>query len=289
MAGLISGALGSTGYDAAQRLIDPQTDTVAGQVDQLVKKDSPLMQTARAGATQTANSRGLLNSSINSQAGEQAVINAATPIAAADAGYSNAAKSENMQATNRASEFTAGSQNTFGQQKTAGEQQLAAIGAQTTGSIAQTKAAGEVQSGLSAQQAYQTGQLQTQQTEAERKLQELRGTQATSLQTLQGSQVESLQALKSAQELNLQNVKGAQAEQLTQIDNTYKQLLQASSSAASTYVQVSKNINDAMSNPNLDAAAKQSAVDNNITVLQSSLAIFGNIAGIPDLPSLLSF
>ena len=47
---------------------------VASRVQSITSKASPLMQTARTRAAQNSASRGLLNSSIGAQAGEQAVI-----------------------------------------------------------------------------------------------------------------------------------------------------------------------------------------------------------------------
>ena len=58
---------------------------VAGRVNSLVSQDNPLMQTAQTRAAQAANARGLRNSSTAVQAGQQAVIETATPIASADA------------------------------------------------------------------------------------------------------------------------------------------------------------------------------------------------------------
>ena len=58
---------------------------VSGRLQGLLSKDSPYLARARTGAAQAANRRGLLNSSIASGAGEAAAIDAALPIATADA------------------------------------------------------------------------------------------------------------------------------------------------------------------------------------------------------------
>jgi hypothetical protein len=87
--------------------------TVSGQVNDLLKADNPLMQTARNQANEAANSKGLLNSSMAVQAGEQAVLNSALPIAGADASTYNRVSSENAAAKNTAGQFNAGSQNQF--------------------------------------------------------------------------------------------------------------------------------------------------------------------------------
>lgn len=59
--------------------------TVEKRLNRLLSSDSPLLQQARAKAMQTANSRGLLNSSLAAGAGEEAAISQALPIATTDA------------------------------------------------------------------------------------------------------------------------------------------------------------------------------------------------------------
>lgn len=76
--------------------------TVASQLETLLAKDSPLMQRARTRALQTANARGLANSSMAAEAGEAAAIDSMLPVAQADAGTFA-----------RAGEFNAGARNTF--------------------------------------------------------------------------------------------------------------------------------------------------------------------------------
>lgn len=101
---------GSVGIEPEKRTVDAN-ETVAGQLDDILKTDSPLLQRARARANEMANSRGLVNSTMAAQAGEAAVIDAALPIASADAGTQNMAKRENMAATNTALQMNADATN----------------------------------------------------------------------------------------------------------------------------------------------------------------------------------
>lgn len=78
------GTLTTPAYDDQTGKVNPDA-TVSGQLAKNLATDSPLMQSARTGAMQTANDRGLLNSSIAAGSGEQAVINQALPIAEQDA------------------------------------------------------------------------------------------------------------------------------------------------------------------------------------------------------------
>ena len=59
---------------------------VSGRLQGLLSEESPYIQRARARAKQAANRRGLMNTSIAAGAGEAAAIDAALPIAQADAG-----------------------------------------------------------------------------------------------------------------------------------------------------------------------------------------------------------
>lgn len=63
----------------------PESADVSSRVTGLIKTDSPLMTAARTKGLQTANRRGLLNSSISVQAGEQAALDVALPIASQEA------------------------------------------------------------------------------------------------------------------------------------------------------------------------------------------------------------
>ncbi|EJE50108.1 hypothetical protein PMI14_05313 [Acidovorax sp. CF316] len=87
---------GATRWDVAPN------ETVRSQLQQIIADDSPLMQQARARALQTANTRGLLNSSMALTAADSAMYDAAMPIAQQDAStYA------------RAGEFNANTANTF--------------------------------------------------------------------------------------------------------------------------------------------------------------------------------
>ncbi len=64
--------------------LDPNA-TVAGQMQNIMASGNPLLQRAKTNAAKVANKRGLLNSSMAVQAGEEAALSAALPIAQQDA------------------------------------------------------------------------------------------------------------------------------------------------------------------------------------------------------------
>lgn len=80
---------------------EPSNDSlVSGQLERLLSQDSPYLTAARTRATQLANKRGLLNSSIAATSGERAAIESALPIAQADAATYGQAQRYNTDATN---------------------------------------------------------------------------------------------------------------------------------------------------------------------------------------------
>lgn len=103
-------------YAPTTRQINKPTDTVQGQVDSILAKDSPLMQRARTLATQQMAQRGLVNSSMAQGAGVAAMVDRATPIAAQDANTFNQVAQDNMNALNQSGQFNAGEINRFGLQ-----------------------------------------------------------------------------------------------------------------------------------------------------------------------------
>lgn len=97
----------ATTYDATTSQVNPTTDTVSGQLKGLIDSDSPLMQQAQRRAMEKMNARGLLNSSLAVGAGQSAVMDAALPIATADAAAYNQTRLTNQTAQNAASQFNA--------------------------------------------------------------------------------------------------------------------------------------------------------------------------------------
>jgi len=97
--------------------------------------------------------------------------------------------------------------------------------------------------------------------------------------------------------IELQNIDASTRAALAATEATYKNQMQASSSANDTFQQVSKNIADIMSNPDLSANAadgvngispKQAAVNLQRGYLENALAILSATSGIPGLKDLLS-
>ncbi|MCP5244882.1 MAG: hypothetical protein H6937_02480 [Burkholderiales bacterium] len=88
--------------------INPQTDTVQGQLNKILEDpNSPLMVAARTRGEQYANKRGLLNSSLGAEASNKAMIDSALNIATPDAATNANTALQNTQALNQGSMFNA--------------------------------------------------------------------------------------------------------------------------------------------------------------------------------------
>ena len=115
-AGLISSNV-VPGTQAAQFNANLQSvdkgETVAGNLDKMLAADSPYIQRARAQSSATSNARGLLNSSMAAGAGVAAGIDAAAPIAQADANIYTNARDRNQAALNDGGQFNVSQANTF--------------------------------------------------------------------------------------------------------------------------------------------------------------------------------
>jgi hypothetical protein len=149
----------ATGYDAKQGTAATADTTLSGALDKVLANDSPVLQRARAQADQQANARGLINSSMATQAGTAATIDAALPIAQGDVQaqqfnaqqqnvmtisnteQANAALAFHAQATNQALEFSAAAKNSASQFNSAEAQQKALFAAQQWDAAAQFSAA----------------------------------------------------------------------------------------------------------------------------------------------------
>lgn len=267
----------TTDWNPALRDVDAPNETVAAQVDKIIRQDSPLSQAARTSAAQAANARGLGNSSMAVQAGEQAVINSALPIASADAATYTAKSRDNQAALNAAGQFNAGERNQTSRFN-AGEENAASkmvLGADLEKSLIGSRT--DAQSRLQSEQATQ-----------QQALQDLRGQQETALQRQRGEQETSLQTLRGTQEQQLQTMRGEQAKVLADIEASNRTLIQSSQQAATLYSDIQRQIAAVQADVNLSAAQKQTAVDRLTNQLETGLALFGGMANV-DIRGLLNF
>ena len=182
------------GTQAAQTQANLQSidksQTVAGGLDAMLAQDSPYMQRAKTGAAQTANARGLLNSSMAATAGESAAIDAAAPIAQADASLYANMRDQNQNALNSTGQFNANSANQFG---------LAdkSIQAQTERDKTQQQ---YTQSNMGMQQDFDLSKMSAQQVNT---LSQMAAQQGYNLQTMTQQQINELAKMSTQQDFDI--------------------------------------------------------------------------------------
>lgn len=104
------GLASASSYQATPYKVEPQ-GLVQHHLKNIIEDDSPLMQQAARIATQKANTRGLVNSSMAVGDAQQAVIGQALPIAQADAATYDRAMTNTANQQNAASQFNTNAEN----------------------------------------------------------------------------------------------------------------------------------------------------------------------------------
>lgn len=223
---------------------------VAGRVDSIIKTNSPLMQTAVTRANQAANAKGLRNSSMAVQAGQQAVIETATPIANADAGLFQQQSLANQSARNNTNQFNSNARTTVG----------------LTGLEAGQK---EGQFGQSlmeqARQFDKSKDLDTRQLDQQQE--QYRGEL-----DLKGQQLKESSRQADAQLANQRTIAQMDADnrlKLAEVEAGFKQDIAGNENIANAWGTMMQNINQIQNNPDLDPDAKRINVQNQIASFQS--------------------
>jgi len=245
----------ATGYKTTD-WADTEKQTVAGQVQGLIKSESPLMQLAETQAKQQMNQRGLLNTSMAVGAGQEAVIKQALPIAQQDATvYANMAK-YNAQIANEQAAFEAAAKN-----KAVADNAAAANAAASFEAAAKNTASANYAKDLNASVS---------------QMMDIAFKTATA-------------NADNVTKVLTQQIDADTRKYLIDVEATYKNQMQASASANELYQQVTKNIADIMANPDLDVKAKQSAVDIQKGYLNSGMQILSATSGVQGLDKLIDF
>lgn len=309
----------AAGYTAAQsqaanaaldtNSIDP-SQTVAGQLTGLISANSPLLQQAQANSLAQSNSRGLLNSSMANTGAESAVLSTALPIAQQDAttNFTNATNTVNN--TNQNSQYNATNQqqtglanqsatNTASGANAANQQQTNLANQSATDTANQFgAAAANAASSQNAQQATQTSQFNAGQDTSVSQSNAAAANSASqfnasasntaALDAMQSSVSTYIDSQDNADKVQLQSMDDANKTQLANIQAQYSEALQSSQSAQAIFSSIVGNISSIMTNKDMDADAKQAAVNQQQTMLQDGMAVAGAVANV-DLTGLLNF
>lgn len=118
-----------------------------------------------------------------------------------------------------------------------------------------------------------------------------RSTQQNSLTQTRMNNESAIQIQQLQNEGNLKNImaQGVINKELTQIQNENKLQLQNSAGASQLYSQALQAMGAISSDPNLDPAQKQQALNNSATQLSDALKVMSTISGLPDVSKLITF
>lgn len=320
-AGTVSAPSANASTYSANTLNVDRKSTVQGQLDDMLTKGSPLMKTAETAAIQGMNKRGLMNSSMAVQAGQQAVISSALPVAQQDASTYFTGQQRNQDATNTASQFNAGattdvSKFNAGQKLSAAttnanlatdasrqnvanalqagiinrEQanKLAEFNAQQKNTAAQVNANNKFEmERLNINNAMQAGIINQQQAN---ELKKFNAQQENTLlaQKLDQNFKEALSSADAQTRVQLQTMQGQTQQQLANIEADYKTLMQTSQSLSDSYRSVVSSIAGIVVDQNMDAAGKATAINGMLGQLRVMANAVGSVNGV-DLGNLLDF
>ena len=258
--------------------VDPKTQTVAGQLESVIAKDSPLLQQARTRATQAMNSRGLSNSTMAMGAADSALYDTALNIAAPDAQiYADAGKTNAAQ------------RNAFAQQENQFNAQgsLAQYGAQANNWMADQNQGRDLQK-MALQSGYDITKLDAEQ---QNYLSRMAAQSGYDLQKMDSQQINDLAKIASQAGFDLEKIRTqtSAAIDVADIEAQYKNITQGSASATSVLnkmqdslnmLAANKDITDATVRQKMETDIKQNAMD--------SLQLIGAMAGAIDLSQYIS-
>lgn len=301
---------GTPGYVAAQAGWDENLNTVAGRTTRLIDENSPLMQRARTRAAQASNRRGMGNSSIAVGAAENAVLDAAVPIANMDAnlygrnlevntGMLNAERSQNALEAGRVAMQNVEAQNTERAQRALAEERVAE---QNTANVQQRNQAVAVQD-QTAQQFNVQNERDIALTEAElaskakiinaanqQQADEFTAQQVNAMETEQ-ARIDADTAKFNTQQSNafiMSQLDQANKVQIADLQSFYENQL-AGNQASSDLFQTTMNALDSIQkNVDMDAATKQQNINQQVNMLKSGLTMMSSISGL-DLGDALNF
>lgn len=266
----------AVGYKPNEYSVKPDA-TVSGQLDSIIKQDSPLLQQARRRAelksNQAMNDRGLLNSSLAvgsaTEAADSALYEKALPIAQADAATYGNASFKTTDAQNAA---------LYAKMQADNAASLRDAELKTNVSLANADATTKADAATAgtANQFKQTGL----ETERALKLADKEYERAMATATLDANTRVQLANLDNATRLELARVDRNTRVELSTIENNYRQLLQTNQDIATMYNQVSTNISNIAAS-NLGEDAKNSATQSQLDLLKQALASKQAVAGTP--------
>lgn len=300
-------AIGESAQASAVTGTFDESKSTAGRVNQITDFGGPLMTAARTRAAQRSVRSGLQNTSTAAQAGEQAVIETATPIAANDAQLYQNQQLANQSAQNQANIANA---QIRGQVGIAG-MNLGENARQFGTNLLEQRRQFDASLGQNDQQFAQNLQLQKDNLAAQREqfAQKL-GLDVAQLQlnrdqlsqqdrqflaeldqrNAQLAQQESQFQRDQQSKITLANLDAQNRERLIQIEAGYKTEIAGNENISRAWGTMMDSINQIQNNADLDQAAKQTLIANTQASFQSFAAFWKKVSGgTADVSDLLNF
>lgn len=280
---------------------------VAGRVNDITSSGSPLMTAARTRAKQTSAKMGLQNSSLAAQAGEQSVIETATPIATSDAQLYQNQQLANQNSQNQVGLANAQQRTTIGLQGL----NLTENSRQFGQNLVEQRRQFDTTTGVNQQQFAQNLALEKENLAAQREqfAQKL-GLDTAQLQLnrdqltqqdrqfladldskeKQLAQQESQFSRGEANKVTLANLDAQNRKDLMAIESQYKQDIESNKNISGAWATMMENINQINNNPDLDDSAKSTLIANQQAGFQSFTNFWKKAnGGSVDVSDLLNF
>lgn len=250
-------AISDTGQYKATTGTFNEATGVEGRVNRISASDSPLMQLAGTRAKQAANSKGLLNTSMAVGAAQNAVLDAATPIAQADAGAYQEQQLANQDALNDAA------------MRNAAARAAPLTEAMKLGESSRQFEAAEtgLNTRFDKQQSQQQGQFDK-----------------------EFAQKESHFTRGMTHDVDMAKLDGQIRENLVGIEAKYKTEISSNENIANAWGTAMDQISKIQNNPDLDEATKQTLIENTLNGFKSFTGFWGKATGgAVDVSDLLNF
>lgn len=257
-----------------------ESSTVAGQINKITAAGSPLIDQATTAAKQQSAARGLLNSSIGVTAGLDAAYRTALPIAQQDANTFASAGQFNATARNTAESQRAGFEQQTKLQEADFAQQNKTQAADLASRYDLAKMDVESRAALQAADAANQQKLQQANAELQKGLQASDAAVKQSMQVYDGELKKAMQGLDNQSRLELATLDANNKVELAGIEAKYRNQLQSNQSMAASYQSMVDSFTRVMTNPDMDAAAKQAAIGNLTTLYNNTLQMQSDVSGL---------
>lgn len=263
--------------DATLRSVQ-EDELVQTQLERILAKKSPLMERVAAGAGDFANDRGMLNSTMAAQAGQAAMIDAALPIATADAAAIQTVYRDNQHYLNEIAVFNASEENAMTKFNVSETNRAASenAGRKTQVSLANAEFENSARQFLAAE-TNQNNRFNVSETNQQRATFAAEQNQTNRFNASESNSA----AASNAASANQMLLAGFDAEQ--------RRLLTSTDSARAVISQFTETQAAIAADPNLDGSGRRAAMENLVASSRASLGLIGDINGVPNLDQYLDF